>query len=150
MPFHVATGDVLGLLDVGTSKICCLILVPDRSYRTSEGAAPGYRVVGFGHQRSRGVKAGVVVDLDEAEQAVRAAVAQAERMAGVRLEEVIVGAACGRMRSTHFVAHADIASGYVRESDIKRLKAAGRAYAERDGRLLIYLDRLGWRIDGVP
>src|SRR5690606_34757070 len=106
-------------------------------------------VVGFGHQRSRGVKAGVVVDLDEAEQAVRAAVAQAERMAGVRLEEVIVGAACGRMRSTHFVAHADIASGYVRESDIKRLKAAGRAYAERDGRLLIYLDRLGWRIDGA-
>lgn len=149
MPLEISSGDVLGLIDIGTSKICCLVLVPDRNHRTGGGAAPGYRVAGIGHQRSRGVKAGVVVDLDDAEQAVRAAVAQAERMAGLRLEEVIVGAACGRMRSSHFVAHADISSGYVRDADIKRLRAAGRAYAERDGRLLLYLDRLGWRIDGV-
>lgn len=140
MPRDGTTGDVLGLLDIGTSKVCCLITVRSRA---------GYRVAGIGNQRSRGVKAGVVVDLDEAEQAVRAAVAQAERMAGVRLDDVVVAAACGRMRSSHFAAHAEIETGYVREADISRLKSAGRAYAERDGRMLLYLDRLGWRIDGV-
>lgn len=150
MPRDTTASDVLGLIDIGTSKICCLIAVPNRSGRIGGGKVTGYRIIGIGHQRSRGVKAGVVVDLDEAEQAVRAAVAQAERMAGVRLEEVIVGAACGRMRSSHFAAHAEVESGYVRDSDMRRLKAAGRAYAERDGRLLIYLDRLGWRLDGVP
>ena len=149
MPINTSGGEVLGLIDVGTSKICCLIAVRDAAYRRG-GLGLGYRVIGIGYQRSRGVKAGVVVDLDEAEQAVRAAVAQAERMAGVQLEEVIVSAACGRMRSSHFVAHADIESGYVRDSEIRRVAAAGRAYAERDGRLLLYLDRLGWRIDGVP
>ena len=149
MPRDTATGDVLGLLDIGTSKICCLIAVPDRSGRFMGGGAPGYRIAGVGHQRSRGVKAGVIVDLDEAEQAVRAAVAQAERMAGVRLEEVIVATACGRMRSSHFVAHAEVENGYVRDADMRRLGAAGRAYAERDGRVLLHLDRLGWRLDGV-
>src|SRR5690606_31333419 len=73
-----------------------------------------------------------------------------ERMAGVQLEEVIVGVACGRMRSSHFAAHADLESGYVRDSDVRKLKTAGRAYAERDGRMLLYLDGLGWRIDGIP
>ncbi len=149
MPFDSSSGDVLGLIDIGTSKICCLIVVPDRTYRLGRGPR-GYRVAGIGHQRSRGVKAGVIVDLDEAEQAVRAAVAQAERMAGLRIEEVIVGAACGRMRSSHFAAHAEIESGYIRDGDLRRLKSAGRAYAEKDGRLLLYLDRLGWRIDGAP
>lgn len=141
MPRDNTSGDILGLLDVGTTKVCCLILARSRS--------TGYRLAGIGHQRSRGVKAGVVVDLDEAEQAVRAAVAQAERMAGVQLEEVVVAAACGRMRSSHFVAHAEIENGCVREDDIRRLRAAGRAYAERNGRMLLYLDRLGWRIDGA-
>ncbi len=149
MTREMTTGDVLGLIDIGTSKICCLIAVPNRCDRTARGVGGGYRIAGIGHQRSRGVKAGVVVDLDEAEHAVRAAVAQAERMAGVRLEEVIVAAACGRMRSSHFAAHAEIESGCVREGDLHRLRAAGQAYAERDGRMLLYLDRLGWRLDGV-
>lgn len=143
------TGDVLGLIDIGTSKVCCLIAVPNRDDRTGAGRNAGYRIAGIGHQRSRGIKAGIVVDLDEAEQAVRASVAQAERMAGVRIEEVIVGVGCGRMRSSHFAARADIAGGSVRDGDLNRLKAAGRAYAERDGRLLLYLDRLAWRLDGV-
>src|SRR5690606_1236966 len=139
MPINTSGGEVLGLIDVGTSKICCLIAVRDAAYRRG-GLGLGYRVIGIGYQRSRGVKAGVVVDLDEAEQSVRAAVAQAERMAGVQLEEVIVGVACGRMRSSHFAAHADLESGYVRESDVRKLKTAGRAYAERDGRMLLYLE----------
>ena len=50
-----------------TSKVCCLI---------AEGAGrDGYRLLGFGHQRMRGIKAGVVVDPEKAERAVRAAVA---------------------------------------------------------------------------
>ncbi len=143
---------VLGLLDIGTSKVCCLIAVADPSAAPPDG--PGgempYRVAGIGHQRSRGVKAGVIVDLDEAEQAVRAAVGQAERMAGFRLDEVVLGVSCGRLRSRHFAAHAEIATGKVLDSDIRRLMAAGRAYPERDGRLAVYFDRLAYRLDGAP
>jgi cell division protein FtsA len=136
--------DVLGLIDIGTSKICCTIVVPNRGGDKRSGP----HVIGIGHQRSQGVKAGVVVDLHEAENAVRAAVAQAERMARVQLEEVIVGVSCGRMRSNHFAARADLESGVVRKDDLRRLTQAARAYAERDGRLPLYLDRLIYRIDG--
>ena len=137
---------MLGLIDIGSSKVCCLIVTPQKG---GASAMDGQRIIGIGHQRSRGVKAGVIVDLDEAEQSVRTAVAQAERMAGVRLEEVIVGVACGRMRSSHFSAHADLDNGVVRTSDIRRLKTAARAYADRDGRMTVYLDRLAYRLDGA-
>ena len=75
--------------------------------------APGLRVLGIGHQRSRGVKAGVITDLDEAETTVRAAIAQAERMAGVTLEEVFVSVSCGRLRSPNFSATVDVEGGVV-------------------------------------
>ncbi len=141
---RTGTTDVLGLIDIGTSKVCCVIVDPNSRGARGE---PRQRVIGIGHQRSRGVKGGVVVDLDEAEHSVRAAVAQAERMAGVQLEEVVAGVSCGRMRSSHFSAHADLDSGVVRKDDIQRLKRGARAYAERDGRHMVYLDRLIYRID---
>ena len=51
-----------------------------------------YRLVGFGHQRSRGLKASVVFDADAAEETVRSAVTQAEHMAGANLEHVVIAA----------------------------------------------------------
>ncbi|NJO23389.1 MAG: hypothetical protein HC868_11135 [Sphingomonadales bacterium] len=73
---------MIGALDIGTSKVCCLIAETD--------AQGGHRLLGFGHQRMRGIKAGVVVDPEKAERAVRAAVAQAERMAGLTLARAVV------------------------------------------------------------
>jgi cell division protein FtsA len=141
--------EAVGLLDIGTSKVCCLIIA-----RNAAGGdatePPATRVLGIGHQRSRGVKGGVIVDLDEAEQAVRAAVGQAERMAGVRLDDVYIGVACGRLRSGHFVAHADLARGVVEPADVRRLLLAGRTYAEREARTLVHFNRIAYRLDGVP
>jgi cell division protein FtsA len=142
--------NVVGLLDIGTSKVCCLIIAREPAAGGGPTEATAAHVAGIGHQRSRGVKAGVIVDLDEAEQAVRAAVGQAERMAGVRLDEVYLGVACGRLRSGHFVAHADLVNGHVEEADIRRLMVAGRAYAEREGRALAHFSRIAYRLDGVP
>jgi cell division protein FtsA len=139
---------VLGLLDIGTHKVCCIIAAAERGLGDGSGALSSYRVAGIGHQRSRGVKAGIITDLNEAERAVRAAVAQAETMAGLQLEEVVVSISCGRLRSSHFCAHCDIASGTVRTGDIQRLMNAARAYPERDGRTVLYLDRLAYRLDG--
>ena len=140
-PRQTEGGSVVGLIDIGTSKVACLIVA-----RGEEGQAG---IIGFGHQRSRGVKAGVVTDLDAAEQTVRAAIAQAEHIAGVTLADVFVAVSCGRLVSQNFSAKATVARGVVGESDIARLMAGGRAYAERDGRTLVHLDRLGFRLDGA-
>jgi cell division protein FtsA len=132
---------ITGVLDIGTSKIACLIAAVD---------AGGPRVIGVGHQRAEGVKGGVVIDLDRAEHSARAAIAQAERMAGVELAEVHVAVSCGRLRSHNFTAKAEIASGLVAEDDIRRLMTAGQAYAEQGGRALVHMNEVALRLDGTP
>ncbi|MEQ1615819.1 MAG: cell division protein FtsA, partial [Hyphomicrobiaceae bacterium] len=128
---------VIGVLDVGTAKICCLIAT----------ATDQPRLLGLGHQRSRGIKAGIVVDLDEAEQVIRATVAQAERQAGVTLDEVHVSIAGGQLLSSHFAATAEVANGVVGPSDIARVLEGARSYCERDGRALIHMNRIAYRLD---
>lgn len=138
---------IVGLLDIGTSKVACIIAALDAPERPGESRRA--RVLGVGHLRSRGIKAGVIVDLAEAEATVRAAIAQAERTARLTLEEVFVSVSCGRLQSSNFSASIDIAGGVVRADDIERLMAGGHAFAEREGRTLIHLNRIGFRVDGA-
>ena len=95
-----------------------------------------------------GIKAGVVVDLTEAETCIREAIARAEHMAGVHVEQVILGVSCGRLNSLNFRANAPLGDHPVNDADIARVMAAGQSFAERDGRRLVHLNRIGWRIDG--
>jgi len=140
--------EIVGLLDIGTSKVACIIAALEAPERPGEQRP--VRVIGVGHQRSRGLKAGVITDLAEAEATVRAAIAQAERMAHVTLEEVFVSVSCGRLHSANFAASVDVAGGVIRADDMDRLMAGAHAYAEREGRMLIHLNRIGFRVDGAP
>ena len=133
---------VAGLLDVGTAKTACLIV---------EFQAPGVplRVLGGGASATRGLKAGVVVEMDSVEQAIRSAVGEAEALAQVTLDDVTLSVACGRVKATTFAAESAIEHYTVTEADVSRLMHAGRAFAEKDGRVLLSLERIGARVDGV-
>ena len=135
---------IIGLLDIGTSKIVCLVVAAGDAAISAE-----VRLLGLGHQRARGIKAGVVVDLDLAEAAVRAAVTQAERMAGVQRGAVYLAVACGRIKSLNFNAHAASETGVVGPADLDRLLLAGREFAERGGRALVHLNALSYSLDGA-
>ena len=93
---------LVGALDVGTSKIACLIarLKPRPSAgRRCARRTHAIEVLGFGHTLARGMKSGAVIDLAEAEAAVRQAVDVAERAAKVQLESVVVSVSAGRPRA---------------------------------------------------
>ena len=77
----VSRNGLLAALDVGTTKTCCFIA------RVENGTA---RLVGVGHQASRGIKAGTVVDLDAAQQAILAAVHTAEQAIDLRLPDRLI------------------------------------------------------------
>ncbi len=134
---------IVGVLDVGTSKVACLVAGLDRDPARN-------RVLGFASQRAMGVKSGVVVDLARAEEAVRAAIARAEHEAGVTLSELALSITCGRLGSATFTANADAAGSVVASGDIDRLFDGARAYAERSNRVLLHVSSLGWRLDGAP
>src|ERR1700685_1340462 len=102
-------------LDIGTSKIACMIarLKPCPPSDALRGRSHAVELIGYSQIQSRGVKAGAVVDLAECEQAVRHAVALAERMAKVRVESVLLSVSAGRLQGQLVEAAADIRGGAV-------------------------------------
>lgn len=131
---------LLSALDIGTSKIVCLIarLDPMESSDTLRGRTHRCRILGIGHQRSVGIKGGVIVDLEEAEGAIRRAVDAAERMAGVEVEGVIVNVTGGRIGSQFFNAMVSVAGRAVSESDIHRVLEACAARMQQQGRAVLH------------
>ncbi len=142
---------VTGVLDIGTSKIVCLIAAVDDEARPRGRSEPAVRVLGIGHQRSRGVKSGVVIDLDEAEQA-DARSHRPGRAHGRR--HARGGSRLGRLRApevAQFRGHRPTSrAASSRRTDLFRLLAGGQVYAERDGRTLVHMNEIGLRLDGAP
>ena len=101
---------LVGSLDIGTSKVACMIarLKPCPPNDALRGRSHAAELIGYSQIQSRGVKAGAVVDLAECEQAVRQAVALAERMAKVRVESVLLSVSGGRLQGQLIEAAADL------------------------------------------
>ncbi len=140
---------IVTALDIGTSKICCLIAKtsPAPDWFEGKGDAVQFEVLGFDHTRAEGLKAGMITHLDSAEACIRSAVDAAERMAGVTVEDVHVSVTCGRLKSESFSASVALPSGAVREDDVMRLLAGGRQYAGRDKRSVLHALPLSYRLD---
>lgn len=136
---------VCAALDVGTHKVSCVIA----RMRSKPAGGEGFdvKVVGVGHHASRGVKAGVIVDLAAAEHSIRAAVDAAERAAGFTVDEVIVNASCGRIQSEAYEIGVPVRSGQVQDADLDRVLKAARARPREDGRLTLHSFPIGFAID---
>jgi cell division protein FtsA len=119
-----------GVLDIGSTKIACLIGRTD-----SDGAL---RALGSGLTRARGVRGGGITDLEEAERAIRAAVAMAEEMADYRLRTVTVNLSCGQPESRLFNVQWPVGSRQVTDADVRRVISEGRARAVTEGRETIH------------
>src|SRR6186713_2705093 len=114
-------------LDIGTSKIACMIarLKPCPPNDALRGRSHAVELIGYSQIQSRGVKAGAVVDLAECEQAVRHAVALAERMAKVRVESVLLSVSAGRLQGDLVEASSELRGGGVTPADMSRVISAG-------------------------
>lgn len=130
---------LLATLDVGASKVVCLIsrLSPSGGDATNGSRSHHCRILGVGHQKSRGVKAGAVVDLDSAERSIRLAVDSAERMAGVEVRHVIVNISGGRLASQRRRGDTALHGRPISEVDIHRaLDSAAKPVAEANRTIL--------------
>jgi cell division protein FtsA len=139
---------VVAALDIGTSKIACLIarLRPHAPQEVLRRRTHAIEVIGFGHTGASGMKAGTVVDLDSAEEAMRHAIDLAERMASVQIESAIVSISAGRIASELFAANVDV-GGTVADADIERVLAAGSANSAREGRVVLHSMPIGFSLD---
>ena len=136
---------LLAAIDIGTSKVCCLIARCDKDGRPA--------VVGIGQQANHGVRNGAVTDMDATETAIVNAVHAAEQMAGETIEQVVINLSGGYPASSSVDVEVAIAGHAVGESDLKRALEQGHQAGLASGlngdvRELIHSIPVGYRIDG--
>jgi len=141
---------VVTVLDIGSSKVCCVIarLRPRGEGQALKGRTHEIQVLGIGHQKSQGVKSGVIIDLERAEQSVRLAVDAAERMAGLTVESIIVGVSAGRLKSQTFSAAINLGGQAVDSKDIARVLGAGARNALKTEREVLHSLPVSFSLDG--
>lgn len=140
---------IVTVLDVGSSKVCCIVarLRPCEDSQLLKGRTHSVQVIGIGHQKSQGVKSGVVVDLDRAEGAIRLAVDAAERIAGLTVDSLFANVSAGRLRSETFGATVKLGGHEVDASDVDRVLAAGTKQSLRAERQVVHSLPVGFSID---
>ncbi len=120
-------------LDVGTTKVCAII-----AEATSVG---GLDVIGIGTSPSRGLRKGVVVNIDSTVEAIKKAVQEAEQMAGVEVGSVYAGVSGGHIRGVNSrgVVAVSGKSKEVSRADLARALEAARAISVPPDREIIHV-----------
>lgn len=133
--------EAIAVLDLGTSKTVCLIGERDANF--------GIRILGSGVSESRGLKAGAVIDMTEAENAIRSAVQKAERAAGVAVQSVCVNVSTRSLNSKHIAVQTAFASGEVADRDLKRVLNSSLAELAQPENVILHALPLTWSVDDV-
>ena len=130
---------VVAALDIGTSKVCCVIAkIKDRKVS----------ILGYGYNAAKGIKNGVVIDINQATISVCNAVEAAEQMANERITNVIVNISGERTRSV--VRSSSIAihkNRPVTDDDVKKVTDKGLMKVNVEGNEPIHFLTMGYHVD---
>ncbi len=134
---------VFAALDVGAAKTACFIVKVEQ---TVVGARP--RVIGVGHQSTRGVRAGAVTDMEAASNAVASAVRNAEKMAKTALTEITLVTSSGAPASANVSAEAAVSPRRaIDDRDLRRVLNAAMEEFFQPGRVVLHAIPVAWRVD---
>jgi len=125
---------VITSLDIGTTKIAAIIA-------EFEPGADFPTLIGLGMVPSEGLRRGVVVDLEKTVRSISKAVSDAELMAGISIEQIIVGIAGDHIRSinSHGVIAVSRSDQEITETDVERVIDAARAVAIPADREIVHV-----------
>lgn len=132
---------LIAALDVGSSKVACLIAHADHNGQI--------QVLGSGHRQSAGIRQGQVVDMDGAERAIRAVVDAAEQLADHRVDHVLLNLSCGRPTSHRVEVDMTLSDRPVSDADVRGVLEDGRAVGTQDPDMdLIHCIATSFSMDG--
>ena len=119
-------------LDIGTTKIVCLV----GEVASESGVID---IIGIGVQPSRGLRKGVVINIDATVASIRRAVEEAELMAGCEVSSVYAGIAGGHIRGFNSQGVVAVKDKEVRQGDIARVLDAARAINSPQDREILHV-----------
>ncbi|PIY71745.1 cell division protein FtsA, partial [Candidatus Roizmanbacteria bacterium CG_4_10_14_0_8_um_filter_33_9] len=134
---------IFSAIDIGSSKIATIIAIQSQDRDEA-------RVIGFNSTPSRGVKKGLVVDIDKVTQSLEESIEKAERMAGQKITNAVVsvgGPHISALNSRGVVAVAD-PQGEISDTDINRVIEAARAISLSTTRQIIEVSPRDFVVDG--
>ena len=145
---------IIGVLDVGSTKVSCLILKFDGvAYKEgADGVGPlsgqsGFRVIGSSTTKSRGIGFGEILAMREAERAIRTALQSAQKLANMRVDHVIACFSGGRPRSYGLEGDVRIEEQIVSEYDIARVLSACEVPEYGEGREVLHAQPVNFALD---
>ena len=127
----MADSNVIVGLDIGTTKILCLV---------AEVRAPGdVEIIGVSSYPSKGLQRGIVLNIDSTVDSIRQAIEDAEKMAGTEITSVIVGIAGGHIRSLNGHGMITLRNREVTKRDLDRVIESATAGAQPADREVIHV-----------
>jgi cell division protein FtsA len=135
--------NIVAGLDIGTTKIACLVAEVDERRRM--------HIVGVGIVPSRGIKKGMIVNVDEASEAIQLAVEKAERTSGHEVHEAFVGVAGGHISALNSRGTVAInrPNHSIEIDDVNRALEAARTIAIPHSQEVIHVVPRGYWLDGA-
>ncbi|HEY0840215.1 MAG TPA: cell division protein FtsA, partial [Vulgatibacter sp.] len=113
-------GELIVGLDIGTTKICAIV---------GEVTDDGIDIIGIGSHPSKGLRKGVVVNIEATVSSIKRAIEEAELMAGCEINTVYTGIAGGHIKGFNSQGIVAVKDKEVREADIQRVIDAAKAVA---------------------
>lgn len=134
---------VVVALDIGTTKICTLVAEVDSQRQVN--------VVGVGTTPSAGLKRGVVVDIDEAAQAIMRSVQKCERLSGYAIDSAYIGVTGSHISGTNYQGVVAVSpnAAEITRLDVERSMEAARVQAIANDREILHVLARGYTLDGL-
>jgi cell division protein FtsA len=133
-------GSIITAIDIGTMKITVII-----AQKIELG---DFQILGFGKSESKGVSKGIVVDISEAVQSIKIALEEAQMMAGIKVENAIIGISGAHINSFNSDGMIPIKHGYIKEQDKLSVINSAKAIVIPEGQQIIHTLTQYYTIDG--
>jgi len=132
--------NILVGLDIGTTKICAIVgeVVDDKRID----------IMGLGTADSKGLKKGMVVNIDDTVQSIKRAVEEAELMAGVEINSVYTGIAGGHIQGLNGHGVIAVKEGEISAGDIERVIDAAKVVSIPSDREILHVIPQEFVVDG--
>ena len=135
-------------LDIGTSKIVAIVAEMKPEGSGSNGNNGGFEIIGMGTHPSRGLKKGVVVNIETTVSAIQRALEEAELMADCKIREVLTGIAGSHVRSFNSQGMVAIKDKEVTQFDIDRVIETAKAVQIPNDQQILHILNQEFIIDG--
>ena len=135
-----ARAGVMGLIDIGSSKLCSYIARPKPGH--------GFVLAGRGYQIAEGMRAGEIIDAEAAEASILAVINEAEQAAGEQLREIAVTWSGGRPRAQILRIERNLNGRTIGDEDLQWGLELARQQAQTRERAILHILPVEMRVDG--